>query len=77
MGAELANYYNLEKETLHLWFVDVGAKLDSRYYNLLCENEKIRAGKYRFAHDQYIFYYGQGGFENIIWTLFTKRSYTN
>lgn len=55
MGAELANYYNLEKETLHLWFLDVGAKLDSRYYNLLCENEKIRAGKYRFAHDQYIF----------------------
>lgn len=55
MEAQLNNYYNLEPETIHLWYVDVGANLDSRYYNLLSEDEKVRAGKYRFTQDQYVF----------------------
>ena len=55
MGAELTNYYNLKPETIHLWYIDVGTNLDSRYYNLLSEDEKIRAGKYRFTQDQYVF----------------------
>ncbi|MBC8769913.1 4'-phosphopantetheinyl transferase superfamily protein [Arenibacter sp. BSSL-BM3] len=55
MGAALTNYYDLEPETLHLWHVDVGTDLDSRYFNLLSEDEKIRAGKYRFTQDQHMF----------------------
>lgn len=55
MGAELSSNFFLEEGTLHLWYVDVGAKLDNRYYNLLSGEEKIKAGKYRFTRDQYMY----------------------